>query len=441
MVSLLALARQFLAGRWCRGSADDITMFLHVSDRGMTYKFRQAVSTSLFQTAVECNDGHMESEIRALHHLHFSSSCGLHDAHNSLKWGLQTVCDDHLEQSKLLYSVIASIRPAATHALLYMPQWLDCVLEVIADKDCVSASTLYEVYGLLGVRADVLEVMTDEMRLCWDPQRCKLQVAESFMTRAASVSDLSYVLTLCWRFEQFCFSRWMTVGSATRALALGVATGFTHMYKCLRRDGSVSDHDGYAGDKLSEALVSLSLVLGLSCYPAESLIGMLLHDGRVLRRIDELNEVLHEESEVIENVSPQAWSFLAKFADVSSRRLRHMVVQCMSVSIAYVRHRFLSQFLDPPWTLLQGDVLQNLTSLQATDIPPLEKNTHKIWRLIRGGFCMGKLHRCLKLLTEGIFHSHFAERMHASAALLGRRHDYGASTLTARAFLHTLRSS
>eukprot|EP00971_Amphidinium_carterae_P189766 3766683-Amphidinium_carterae.1 len=442
MIALLALARQFVAGSWCRGSEEDVTLFMHVSDRGMSHKFRQAVSALMREASTHCiSQAAIPEDLKDMYQMHFSSSCGLHDSHNSLKWGFQTVCSDHVEKCKVMYSVIASFRPATTYALAYLPQWFDIVLEILPDEQCVDGSLLYEVYACLGVRADILDMMSYEMRVSWDPIRTRLQVAASFMSREASVSDLSYVLTLCWKFPQFCSSRWMTIGCSTRCLVLGVATGFGHMYKCLRKEALIGDYDGRAGDSLDGELCSLAVVLGISAYPAESLIGLLLHDGRVLQQMDELQDVLHEESLHVESLSPDAWTLLSKYSSMGARQLRHNVIHCMSVSTAYIRHRFINQFLEPPWTLTQNDVNENLVLLQGCDEPPVECNTYKIWFLLRRGYSISKMKRCMYLLRDSVFHSHFAERMHASAAVLSRKHDYTADTRVTRAFIHTLRCS
>eukprot|EP00971_Amphidinium_carterae_P063400 1254799-Amphidinium_carterae.1 len=441
MVALLAMSRQFLSKVCFRGSSEDFTIFFQVADRAMTLKFRQALSTVLFNVSGSyyAESGHALAS-RDRFHIHCHSSCGLHDAHNSVKWGFQAECEDHIDQAKLLYSVIASMRYGASHSMVHLPQWLVSVLEILPDQECVDAVVLYEVYASMGVEVDILDLMANEMRLAWHPSKEKLLIASSFMVRSGAIADISFVLIRCWRFSQFCSARWMTVGPSCRALALGVLTGFGHMFRSLRRDGIIGDHDAQAGDRLNSEVCKVAVMLGVGSYPAESFSSILLHDGRALLQLSVLHEQLHEETFHVENVSVGAWTHIAKYTSSSARQLRHAVLSCLHVSVSYIRHRFMSQFQQLPWCLTQGCLEDNVHELSNLSEPPAEVNSAKIWRLLGQGFEAQRVVRLLVLLRDCIFTSHFSERMHASAAMLSRSHDYSPDTLCCRAFIHTMRS-
>eukprot|EP00971_Amphidinium_carterae_P049262 970867-Amphidinium_carterae.1 len=59
------------------------------------------------------------------------------------------------------------------------------------EGDLPSGAELRGLYGSLGVDAELLDVLCDEMRLLWDPREGKLIVKDGFMRKDDSVDVLS----------------------------------------------------------------------------------------------------------------------------------------------------------------------------------------------------------------------------------------------------------
>eukprot|EP00971_Amphidinium_carterae_P078661 1556320-Amphidinium_carterae.1 len=101
--------------------------------------------------------------------------------------------------------------------------------------------------------------------------------------------------------------------------------------------------------------------------------------------------------------------------------------------------RALDQLAEMPWSLSMGNIEENLDMLCLMSEPPQEAVASRLWHLHRCGMEKAKLLSVMAALQNTSFTSYFTERQHAFVSSLTKRHDYGKTTLQARALLATFR--
>eukprot|EP00971_Amphidinium_carterae_P258930 5138882-Amphidinium_carterae.2 len=103
---------------------------------------------------------------------------------------------------------IAPVRKSLAFAGGALSEWLGIVLQLDTVDNAACPKELRAFYAALRVDPTMLSLVSEEMRLWWEPASEKLHVWAEFMGRHNTVELLSVTLLQLWRFPPFCASRW-----------------------------------------------------------------------------------------------------------------------------------------------------------------------------------------------------------------------------------------
>ena len=125
---------------------------------------------------------------------------------------------------------------------------------------------------------------------------------------------------------------------------------------------------------------------------------MVMEDDRIPKNIDRIDADLDSELLYVSSLKVEVLDMVAAVTDIPRRILRDEIVQAAAVQAGYM-HRRLRPARLPPWTLLVGDVKQNLRSL-SEGVLPEEPTTAKIYQLLAMGMSIDRLEPAVNLLGE-----------------------------------------
>ena len=440
MPSLLSCAMKFIPSQWFQ-DREGLVIFHQIHDRGMSRRYREALSGHFSQDA---SLSHTAGSSLTAHNtqlqVHLECGCALHDAHNALKWVWSMLFQKSSELLGIMFSGVQSYRSSVAKSVAGLSQWLAEKLQPLDQGQCKSEEELQAFYAALGVNADLLSQLCGDMRLHWNVATERLEVLDTFLVQAGSIDEITAMLLMLWRFPSFCASRWVTIGASCRAYLQGVATGYANLYASLRNSGIVSDFEGAAGDRLTADARVFAVVLAIVSYVPESFMTMLLADNRLLQQVEGLQETVGAELDYIETLPTSVWQLLAAHTDRSGSQLRDLTLSGAHLSMGYLHVRVFSEISELPWSLAIGDLEANLEALASATVPLTDKVAHLFWGLLQKQYPKQHLLAALKLMSGVSFSSHVTERLHSSAALVRKHHQYSHDVLSARAFVHGLRS-
>ena len=423
------------------GVRPGITLHHQVHDRGLSFRFRAALASSLVEAhCASLGASADETSSSLLLQWHTDTGCCLHDGHNSLKWAYEHLFGKNLDLLKALHVGIGAIRECLIKCYRGLGTWLMSVIEPVPMSELPSEQTRLQFFQLLGAPADIIAELVSEMCLWWDPDKNQLKVASHFLAMDDSVTRVSALLIQLWRPQSFTASRWATIGVSCRSVALSVSTGLLSLLQHLQNSGVISDYESQGTKMIKEEQILFCFSIGLVSYVPESFIEALLRDNRLLRHGLEVLENTLEELSVLETVEAEVWACLAGPLRLSPSELRHKVVAGSHVSLAYLDSKVFTTLSGLPWSLCLGDMETNLKDLLMQDEMPTEVTARKIWCLGKNSYDSAKLLDALYAMRELSFTSRLTEKLHASAALVKRHHpDYGPRTTEMRAFIHSFR--
>eukprot|EP00971_Amphidinium_carterae_P074717 1476712-Amphidinium_carterae.1 len=438
-LALAAAAQAFLSSTGCFGVTEGVVCFHQVHDRGVAERFKEFLSGHVLGIGgIGGEEASTQGDVRDQYQLHTASGCSLHDLHNSVRWGWQMTFPDSEPMLKQMYVGICAYRVSMTSIHMHLAQWLDTVLVPVEDVHAPAQSELVEFYTCLGARSDLLAQIAEDMRLLWDPVGGRLIVRHGFLAREGALQDLMNVLGELWDYPTFTTSRWLSVGTSCRHFILCVATGFMALFGFMRKRG-MSEYDMSAGDQLNTEHVSFSTVIGLLSYPADAATGILLSDSRLVKRKVEIEESVQEEISYLQDMPEHVWRRLSLLGHLHASTLRDMVLRGVFCSMAYFFEHSLKPLEALPWSLCEGDVLANMEALVASETCPSEHASRHLWQLGKAGLTTAALVRVVHMLATCSFTTKTTEKLHASAATVGRFHTHTVDVLCSRAFMHSIR--
>ena len=274
---------------------EGITICHVVQDRGMSSSYRHALSGWMSSQSAQPSATPGAPSGSELLCWHTEAPCCLHAAHNSLKWSAEQVLEADAALWKDLHIAINSYRACMHAATAGLGSWLQKALEGRASSNLPSGEELRSLYAALGLSSSMLESVCEEMRLSWSPEDQRLYVLDGFLASDGCVSKLSVILLSIWKVQAFTLSRWLTVGTSCRQLALAAVTGFLDFIAHLRTCEYVSQFESSGTLHLTHAVLRVALPLGLIAYVPECLIGIVLGDCRLLQVLPEVQEGILQE--------------------------------------------------------------------------------------------------------------------------------------------------
>ena len=112
----------------------------------------------------------------------------------------------------------------------------------------------------------------------------------------------------------------------------------------------------------------------------------LMDDARVVRKLNDVMDVIDEEMTWLSQLSPAVFAKLGSAISISGPELRHMCLSKSHSAIAFWRFRVANTALSRPWSLARGNIEHNLVELRAEDhFPADDPVTAKIKQLLAIG--------------------------------------------------------
>ena len=232
---------------------------------------------------------------------------------------------------------------------------------------------------------------------------------------------------------------------------MGLLSGVLDLAKAVIADPEASKHHVSGVARLSlKGRRKFAVMAAMSAYPSDTLLTELLEDDRVAKRLPHLEQCLEDEMNWVSDLAEPVWELLnlaaggdgADMGERSSRELRSDTLAAAHASVAFASLRVFRPAKQHPWSLAQGDIDQNLETLQQLQEAPAEPTTQKIWRLVKIGFSRATLVtvKGIELFREIGWSSTSIEQQHGSASTAHRYHKtYGTETLVSRSMIHCLR--
>ena len=126
---------------------------------------------------------------------------------------------------------------------------------------------------------------------------------------------------------------------------------------------------------------------------------MIMADNRVGITAPEIDRAMISKMQEIRELPCVVWSTLAAIAHIETAELLDKVVHACHRSYAFFHWRVLSVAYQLPWTLVRGNIHQNLVNLAEGDCPS-EPIAKKLWELLALGVCMASIMRMIRLLAD-----------------------------------------
>ena len=368
--------------------------------------------------------------------LNFVATCPdpLHDAMNSIVWALRPYVKD--DTMKNIYIAISSVRNA--YDLLVQHLTAGVATKVSFTRDPQSEAFLRELWELLGLGDDIINTLI-EYRIVFMDGRLWIW---DIWARTPHVMD--HIVTLCmavWKFIKFTESRWLTLANSCRALIASEMVGLRSCVEAVRADKTSSDYyiKGYA--RIGAPERELIVIAGLGSGIADGVMGALLKDDRVVRRLNELEDIVETESIALHRVSDRLWTQLAITMEAGgARELRSKTIQASNIIQSFINYKIFEPAKQLPWTLCKGDASQNLHDLAAGPKPD-EPFAGQLWELMQIGYPILVLCELLGELENLGWSSRGSEQPHAAAAQTQRHHpEFQDATLMARSMIYQFRA-
>ena len=257
--------------------------------------------------------------------------------------------------------------------------------------------------------------------------------------------ELIGIITTClksaWKFVKFTESRFLTVGVSSRSIVVALLLGMDNFVAFIQADPTASKYYLNGFDRLkSEPDRKVFIAEGaLVSRVPEGVLAEVLKDPRVGLRHDEIWEVLCTDMKWLVDLPGFIWQAVASVAKMDADEFRGSCVAKAHICFHFFWRRVLEPAGHLPWTLVRGDLLQNLEDL-AKGSEPEDPVSSKLWQLSQRGFSKATLVKTLEVMQDIGWSTLVVEQQHGSMALLSRHHpEYTAGTLQARTLVTHVR--
>lgn len=230
-----------------------------------------------------------------------SCGCSVHDAHNSLKWGLYVQFSD-TSLLKDIYIGIEALRNSYDLLQRFLGSWVSQVVRFVEQP--VSAEVLAELWIALGISADMVEVLAHDLHLIWKDGF--LEVDARLQGDSDLLEKVSGCLLYIWKWKSVCESRWCTVGTSCRVVVGGFLSGIQSLVSAIKKAPNTSTYYLNGFDRFTPDNLALVATAALAAYPSEALLMEILEDDRVLGRLLQLEECMQEEMQWLASISERA---------------------------------------------------------------------------------------------------------------------------------------
>ena len=366
-----------------------------------------------------------------------ATACCNHDVQNALKWSLQKHTDG-ADGIKDIFVAIESLRNGFSLLHAHLRGFIHARLDF--DGAEFSVDDGFAFWSVLGVDPAVASELA-ELNFRWSGDRLLVNAAARSVD--GLIERVSTLMMTVLQFQKFSDSRWCTLGASCRSLTAALCVGLRGLVDAVRADPRASDYYIHGFERLSVQSTKYVIIAGVSMHVADSFLAELLEDDRVARRADALRSVLVEETQWLAGVRGATWERLASviFGTYDGRRLRSECIDAALTCGGFITRSVLRQLEKCPWSLVVGDIDENLDALQEQAHVPRELIAQKVQALLRMDFSREVIKEGLLLLRDVHWSTASCEQGHGSAAVIAKVHrGYGVAMLTQRALIHMARN-
>ena len=365
------------------------------------------------------------------------TACAMHDCHNALRWSFRVAMSD-TSFMRDVYVAVESLRNSMDLLSRYIGEWVALRLRYTPRAPETWVTSQRQLWQALGLEMETVEVLADDLQLRFADG--VLYVSD----QAPSVIGDDVVGTICacllsaWRFRKWTESRWLTVGTSSRIVVAGLLLGLPDLVAHICADPRASLFYLKGFSRLAADRKQFLVQVSIASRVAEGLEAELLEDSRVARRLPDLWQAASEELQWVIGIDDAVWALLASSCDMRAADLKADCVSAAHISYHFLWRRILEPAGELPWSLVRGNVRDNLDVLAEGD-PPEEPVSKQLWILLHAGFSKVQLELTVRLLGEIGWATVPAEQQHGSLAAFRRWHpEYGTETLLSRTMISYL---
>ena len=255
------------------------------------------------------------------------------------------------------------------------------------------------------------------------------------------VDTITTALLSAWKFVRFTDSRFLSVGVSSRTTIAALLLGVDGLVATTKEDPIAPTFYLNGFERLMAQPDRRAFVAEAAFVSRviDGVLGELMEDARVGMRHDELWALMCEDMKWLVDVPLRTWALVSTVVGTTAEILRASCIAGGHATFHFFWRRVLEPAGQLPWTLVRGDVAENLEKL-AREPAPEEPVSRQIWQLMRQGFNRSQLVAAVKLMSGINWSTMAVEQQHGTMALLRRYHpEYSAPTLLARTFLMHVR--
>ncbi|CAK0861146.1 unnamed protein product [Prorocentrum cordatum] len=361
------------------------------------------------------------------------TACSAHDCQNAFKWSLPDNFGDP-DVLRDVYIGIASVRNTFDDVLKYVHEWAATSMQFSTPLGGAEKRRWRAVWGALMLDEEVVHVLTDVLECRFvDGQ---LWLSENAGERVDCVGLTCTTLLAVWRFRRFSDSRWLTVGASARTMVAAHLAGICGLFEWIRQKSPKGGYYRNGFWRLKPDRWAFLVRAALVATVPDAAMSLLLKDGRVALRLDELKANTRSAMEELSCVAPDAWLTFGSVCQAPGPQLREQCLRGGHRARAFLQFRVFDVAEALPFSLCRGGVPANLEAL-AAGARPEERVSGQLYDLMAMGHNRLELVEVVRLIGDVPWASQIAEQLHASAALLSRWHpECELQTLLARSMVH-----
>ena len=265
--------------------------------------------------------------------------CISHCASSAVKWGLS-----HLEGPATIDNIfigIAGLRNASAPLICKVREFVFVHAHYTNERTGPVADR--EVFWrALQIAPHLIDDFV-EADLCWDGRRLhcnvELQRYEDSLDRLADL--VLYVL----QWQSCSLTRWIKVGPSARMYLRSLVCGVAGLVELCRLDDHTSMYHLNGFFKAKGEDIRYLAAVALCTYPCETYLAEVMTDDRVLKRYEELRDMLQEELVYLCGLPDYVWTRLASLvpSDIDGREMRHLTLEASYRSVGYLHQEFFLQ--------------------------------------------------------------------------------------------------
>lgn len=291
--------------------------------------------------------------------LYVSCGCAAHDIQNGLKWALAPLAG--AEGLRDIHIVTESLRNS--FGTLHDRMHSHLLERLHFDRSPVDREQVARYWMCLGVAADMLD-MVAEIHPWWKGGAS--WVSGDLEGEDDMLERVSLVVLYMHQWKQFTDSRWLTVGSACRAVVASLSVGLGQLVHKTREDPSATDFHLHGFGRLSPDLRKFMVIATIVSFVVDSLLVEVLSDDRLAGRGEQLRGGMAEELAWIEGLGPFVWDRLAYVVseEYDGGNLWSECLHASHVAASYIQRKLFDILAGYPWKLAVGDIDRNLRELE-----------------------------------------------------------------------------